>query len=172
MAETPEVALRLEKAADVPRIHALTQRAFTGRPYAAGDEQDVIDRLRRLNMLTLSLGAWEGTTLVGQITFSPAVCDDGTTPWFALGPVSVEPARQGLGIGGLLIRAGLQDIHDRGALGCILTGNPDYYARFGFVVSPEYAPRNEPPEFFMLHRFGASPPAGRFQFHKAFYEDI
>lgn len=174
MVDTPEIVLRPETDADIPVIHALTKRAFLGRPYAGGDEQEVVDRLRQQEVLTLSLVAWEGAALVGQITFSPAVCDDGTAPWFALGPVSVEPSRQGLGIGGMLIRAGLRSMRERGGLGCILTGNPDYYTRFGFVVSPEHAPSNEPAEFFMLHHAGPPAPTGRFRFrfHRAFYEEL
>ncbi|MEM7220821.1 MAG: N-acetyltransferase [Pseudomonadota bacterium] len=176
MPNAPEVTLRPEQAADQPAIHALTQRAFADMPYADGDEQEVVDRLRRVGALTLSLVAWErsaaGEQLVGQVTLSPAVCDDGSAPWFALGPISVEPARQSLGIGGQLMRAALDDLRGRGALGCILTGNPAYYERFGFVVSPELAPTNEPGEYFMLHQLGTTKPAGRFRFHRAFYEAL
>lgn len=161
--------LQLETHADIASIHQLTQEAFRGKAYAGGDEQDVIDRLRASKALTLSLLAFDDATLVGQITFSPASLEDGSQPWFALGPVSVTPARQGQGIGGLLIEKGLIEMQNLGALGCILTGNPDYYQRFGFQPAPDNAPSNEPAEFFMLKQLGATTPVGRFSFHPAFY---
>lgn len=161
--------LQLETNADITAIHKLTQDAFRGRPYADGDEQEVIDRLRASNALTLSLLAFDNETLVGQITFSPASLEDGSAPWFALGPVSVTPARQGEGIGGLLIEQGLAEMQKLGALGCILTGNPDYYRRFGFQSAPANAPSNEPAEYFMLRLIAEAEPAGRFSFHPAFY---
>lgn len=164
-----EPQVRLETAADVGKIRTLTELAFRGKPYAGGDEQDVVDRLRSCQALTLSLVAIEQDELVGQITFSPATVADASQPWFALGPVSVAPDHQGKGIGALLIEQGLAQIVKLGALGCILTGNPDYYQRFGFELAPANAPTNEPAEFFMLKLLGGSKPAGRFAFHSAFY---
>ena len=38
--------IRPEKPEDRDAIWQLTKDAFTGRPYAGGDEQDVIDRFR------------------------------------------------------------------------------------------------------------------------------
>lgn len=175
MAPLAALTLRPETAADQAQIHALTKAAFQGRPYAGGDEQEVIDRLRDRGALSLSLVASGPAGLLGQITFSPATVADGSGPWFALGPVSVVPDHQGEGIGGALINAGLEQIGALGALGCILTGNPDYYQRFGFVVSPELAPEREPGANFMLRRStgagaGAGDrPRGRFAFHPAFY---
>ncbi len=165
--------IRAETPADRAAIYNLTQAAFEGQPYADGDEQDVIDRLRDRDALTLSLVALQGQTIVGQVTFSPAQHDDGSGPWFALGPVAVWPQHQGQGIGGALIRAGLEDLRTRGALGCILTGNPAYYERFGFAPAGAHAPANEPAEYFMIKPLAASSiaatPISRFTFHPAFY---
>ena len=167
----PELQIRDEAPQDHAAIYELTQRAFEGRPYAGGDEQDVVNRLRDQGALQVSLVAVEGLRVVGQITFSPAICSDGTAPWFALGPVSVEPDCQSRGIGSLLINRGLDIIRADGALGCILTGNPEYYQRFGFVVSPSLAPDNEPGEFFMVKYLAAEAAGGQFTFHPAFYGD-
>ncbi len=163
------IEIRPEKPGDLDSIRSVTTDAFRGRPYADGDEQDVIERLRAANSLTLSLVAIDGGQLVGQITFSPAVNGDGSGPWLALGPVSVEPERQGEGIGELLINTGVEEFVEQGALGIILTGNPDYYTRFGFEVSPDLAPENEPGEFFMLRLLHGDRPTGVFSFHPAFY---
>ena len=42
---------------------------------------------------------------------------------------------QVLAVGAAVIEAGLAQIRSWGALGCILTGNPVYYRRFGFELA-------------------------------------
>jgi putative acetyltransferase len=53
-------------------------------------------------------------------------------PVVALAPVAVLPAWQRRGIGGLLIRDGLERLHDDGERIVIVVGHPKYYPRFGF----------------------------------------
>ena len=139
----PEI--RSEKVSDFEVIHAITEIAFREMPYADGDEQDVVDRLRAANALTCSLVAVVAKEVVGHIAFSPAIAGDNSHPWFALGPVSVLPGFQRRGIGSTLIVDGLAKIEDIGALGCILTGNPEYYRKFGFEEITEAS--NLPPYF-------------------------
>ena len=160
---------RGEADSDLAAIAAVTQEAFRGRPFAAGDEADVIDRLRAKGALSLSMVAMLDQAIVGQITFSPALCDDAPAPWYALGPVSVVPEYQGQGIGSELIRRGLAELQNKDALGCMLTGNPAYYQRFGFRLAPEHCPENEPREYFMIKPFGSDTPTGLLRFHEAFY---
>jgi putative acetyltransferase len=164
------IEIRPEARADWKAIYEITESAFRGKLYADGDEQDLIDNLRLVDSLFLSLVAVEGEEPVGQITFSPATISSGSQPWYALGPVSVLPARQGEGIGAKLIREGLRRIQDQGALGCILTGNPKYYSRFGFERSPQNVPENESEQYFMLKLLNGQDPVGRFSFHSAFYD--
>jgi putative acetyltransferase len=161
--------IREEIASDKLAIRRITEAAFKDKPYAGGDEQDVIDRLRDSGALCLSLVMSDGDKVVGQISFSPATFSDGSEPWFALGPVSVLPSRQGLGLGSSLINEGLTRINDMGALGCILTGNPEYYLRFGFELAAVNVPSNEQAEYFMLNLLGGDKAQGTFAFHKAFY---
>ena len=169
---TPAIEIRTETTADVQAIHDVTQRAFAGRPYAAGDEQDVIDRLRAIGALHLSLVATDGGQLIGQITFSPATLHERPSNWYALGPVSVEPERQSEGIGGMLINAGLERLQREQAAGCILTGNPAYYQRFGFALAPAHVPDNESVDHFMVKILQGELPEGRFAFHPAFYGPV
>ena len=166
------VCIRQEQSGDEQAIGELTERAFRGRPYAGGDEQDVIDRLRACGALSLSLVAVDAEQLIGQISFSPAENTDGSQPWFALGPVAVIPERQGQGIGAKLIEEGVNQIARAGALGCILTGDPNYYQRFDFGPEPDLCPLVEPAEYFMLRRISGPRPTGRFAFHKAFYGEV
>jgi len=127
------LTIRAEIAGDEPAIHALTAAAFKPMAYSDGTEPAIIDALRAAGELTLSLVAVHGEDIVGQITFSPVTIDGVHDDWFGLGPVSVLPARQSEGIGGALIREGLSQLTAKGAKGCVLVGNPDYYGRFGFV---------------------------------------
>ena len=164
--------IRAETPRDYEAIHTVTEMAFRNRPYAGGDEQDVIVRLRRANALTKSLVAIDDGELIGQITFSPATNADRSGPWFALGPVSVTPKRQNQGVGSELIRQGIAALETLGALGCILTGNPAYYRRFGFELSPQTVPEVESAEYFMLKPLSGGPATGTFAFHSAFYKEV
>lgn len=161
--------IRDELPSDIPEIQRITELAFSKVPYAAGNEQDVIDRLRDASALSYSIVVVEENRVLGHVAFSPATLNSVEVPWFALGPVSVTPERQGQGIGSNLIRAGLKRLEASGAHGCILTGNPAYYRRFGFLPAPEHCPACEPAEYFMMKQFNSETVAGQFAFHEAFY---
>lgn len=165
-----DLVITQERPANYDGIYRVTELAFTDRPYADGNEQDFINRLRDVGALTLSLVAFTNNALVGQATFSPASQSDGSAPWYALGPISVHPDHQSQGIGGALIKEGLGRLIERGALGCILTGDPKFYGRFGFELSPEHVPRAESQEYFQIKYLTEFRPQGRFCFHEAFYE--
>ncbi len=162
------ILIRDETPRDVATIHDLTQRAFAPMPYADGDEQDLIDRLRVAGALSLSLVAEQNGVVVAQVTFSPATAPGGAVGWFTLGPVSVEPVMQKHEIGARLIRAGLERLRAQGAAGCILLGNPAYYGRFGFRVAAESAPHDDHSEFFQMLPLAGPVPEGRFGYHPAF----
>jgi putative acetyltransferase len=157
--------IRPERPTDADAIYALTARAFAPMPYAAGDEQDLINALRAADALTLSFVAEQEDTIIGHIAFS-AMSPPG---WFALGPVSTEPTHQKQGVGAALIHAGLSELKSRGASGCALTGNPHYYARFGFALDPDLCPPQEPQAYFMTLAFGADRPQQPLAFHPLFY---
>src|SRR5262245_14196539 len=159
--------IRAERQDDYTAIHELVSAAFEGMPYSDGDEADLVDTLRAAGALSVSLVAELGGNVVGQITFSPAQPSDGARGGYALGPVAVLPAYHRSGIGFKLVDAGLQTIVELGAVGCILTGNPEYYTRFGFTVSPSNAPEGEPAEFFMVKLLGGKQPSGPISFHAA-----
>ena len=61
------IEIRPEQAGDEAAIYQVTKDAFTGPPYAAGDEQDLVNRLRELNQLSLSLVAVDGDNIVGRL---------------------------------------------------------------------------------------------------------
>lgn len=49
------------------------------------------------------------------------------------GPLAVEPALQGNGIGRALVRHGLDQARALGESLCVIVGEPDYYQPFGFA---------------------------------------
>ena len=136
------VVIRRESITDLDAIRSLTARAFSGLSFCDGTEPLVIDALREANALAVSLFAVLREQIVGHVAFSE-VGPPTQSGWFALGPVSVEPALQRRGVGTQLIEAGLQALREQGAKGCVLVGDHRYYHRFGFVVAPlhRHSPR-------------------------------
>ncbi len=58
----------------------------------------------------------------------------GDTPALLLGPLAVDTALQGDGIGAGLMRLAIARANMIGHAGIILVGDPEYYARFGFTA--------------------------------------
>jgi putative acetyltransferase len=163
-----DVLIRPERPDDHDVLGALITAAFAGKPYAEGDEAGLLAALRRCGALALSLVAELDGVVVGQAAFSPARTSDGAQGWYALGPVAVRPDRQRRGIGARLVRGGLERLAGQGAGGCILVGDPRYYGRFGFRVSPQNAPPGQPAEYFMVKVLRGRRPEGPVFFHEVF----
>ncbi len=168
MVDPLALTIRPETPADHAAIHDLTRRAFAPMPYAGGDEQDLIDKLRDAGALALSLVAEQDGAIVGHIAFSPAYPADGTLGWFALGPVSAEPALKHRGIGSALIKRGIALLIEQNAAGCVLTGNPAYYHRFGFLPFPALCPEGQPAQFFQILPLRITAPDSIIAFHPLF----
>jgi len=160
--------IRPERIADHEVITEVVSAAFSGRPYSDGTEAQLVQELRAQCALSVSLVAETAGAVVGHIAFSPAFPADGTSRCFALGPVAVLPGLQRKGIGSALIIKGLEAIRTLGANACILVGDPCYYSRFGFVLSPPDAPTDQPAQYFMVKHFGDCRPVGPISFHRAF----
>lgn len=78
----------------------------------------------------LALVARSGTDLVGTVRLWNVKAGD--TPALLLGPLAVEGATQGEGVGANLMRLAIARAAMLGHGGIILIGDPEYYARFGF----------------------------------------
>ena len=163
-----EILIRPERLEDYDAIYDVTKRAFAPMPYADGDEQELIGRFRDAGVLALSLVAEKDGKVVGQITFTPAFAADGSTGWFALGPVSAEPGLKHQGIGSQLIQAGIAWLKEQNAAGCILIGNPAYYSRFGFLPFPDLTPPGMPSEYYQILPLGIAEPGTVVGFHPLF----
>ena len=160
--------IRPERAGDQSAIHNLVATAFAGQPHSDGSEPGIVDRLRADGDLAISLVAEDGGETVGHVAFSPVTISDGSEGWFGLGPVAVAPERQREGIGAALIERGLTLLHERGAAGCVVLGDPAYYARFGFAHDPALAYPGPPAEYFQRLVIGTSGARGEVTYAPAF----
>lgn len=137
------MTIRPEDPADRAAIRAVNESAFGQR-----DEADLVEALRAEGIVLLSLvGEIEGA-VVGHVLYSRMHV--GAVPAVALAPVAVLPAQQRRGIGGALIRRGLDLLRDSGERIVFVLGHPEYYPRFGFstaLAAPVESPF--PREYFM-----------------------
>jgi len=92
-----------EKPSDIEAIAEVTKVAFEDHSFSQQTEHFIIRDLRAAGALTISLVAEVDGRVVGHIAFSPVTISDGTTNWYALGPVSVLPDYQGCRIGTALV---------------------------------------------------------------------
>lgn len=162
------VTIRPEAPADSAAIEHVTVAAFKNAPHTAHTEQFIVNALRRAGMLTVSLVAEDGGTVVGHVAISPVSISSGASGWYGLGPISVLPERQGQSIGARLMNAGMAALKDLGAAGCVLLGDPAFYSRFGFQPQPGLVLPGVPPEYFQALRFHGDWPVGTVTYHDAF----
>lgn len=77
----------------------------------------------------------ERAALAGVIRYWPVRLDE--RPALLLGPLAIDPALRGMGVGRALMR---ESLGRAGVLGhdlVLLVGDPAYYRQFGFAVVPE-----------------------------------
>lgn len=160
--------LRPERADDGAAIRKVIVDAFAIAAHRDGTEQDIVERLRAANALTVSLVAEDDGRIVGHVAFSPVGIERAHGDWYGLGPASVAPGRQRQGIGDALIREGLRRLTERGAAGCVVLGEPAYYGRFGFTHDPALSYADVPPPFFQRLVFAGPSPTGQVRYHSAF----
>jgi predicted N-acetyltransferase YhbS len=162
------LTIRAERPGDEATIHRLTEAAFRDMPFSEGDEQHLVDALRRDGDLALSLVAEDAERIVGHIAFSRVAISDGTPDWYDLGPVSVWPELHRQGIGSALILHGIAELRERGAAGIVLLGSPVYYGRFGFRHEPQLRYPGPPPEYFQCLVLTGDLPTGEVTYAPAF----
>ena len=131
--------IRKEKPEEYTSVIELTAKAFETMPFSEGDEDKLVERLRKAATFIpeLSLVAELDGQLVGHILFTPLQIKNEQDIFtsLVLGPVSVLPEFQKQGIGGQLIRAGHQKAKELGFQSVILIGHPEYYPRFGYKTA-------------------------------------
>lgn len=163
-----KLRIRNETPSDVEAIRDLTARAFESVEHSDQSEPAIIDRLRGAGQLSISLVAESEQQTLGHVAVSPVSISDGSQGWYGLGPISVAPESQGQGVGSALMHQALSALRERGASGCVLLGDPNYYGRFGFQSTSALEFPGVPPEYFQLIAFHQEIPVGVVSYHAAF----
>jgi putative acetyltransferase len=125
------MVIRDRTPADDRAIQHLNDAAFGGT-----DESRLIEELRAAGLVAVELVAVD-PVVDGHILFSALDVTVGgkSVRALALAPMAVQPHRQRQGIGGTLVRAGLQRARDGGWQAVVVLGHQDYYPRFGFSAA-------------------------------------
>lgn len=164
--------IRTESEDDIAAIGDVIGEAFAAQPGGGRIERDIVDALRADSALALSLVADIDGRVAGHIAFSAVRIEDGSAGWYGLGPVAVAARDQRHGVGKALVRAGLVELENLGAAGCVVLGDPGYYAQFGFRAQDTLIFEGVPAQYFQALALTDGPlPAGRVRYHDCFYPD-
>jgi putative acetyltransferase len=147
-----ELKIRKESKDDYRDIFELNKIAF-----AQDNEAKLVDLLRVSEAFVpeLSLVATLDNKIVGHILFTKIkIVDDNQNEFdsLALAPMAVKPDIQKNGIGGQLIRAGLDKARELNFKSIIVLGHEHYYPKFGFVPTNKWnikSPFDVPTNVFM-----------------------
>lgn len=152
-----KMIIRTEQIKDYDAVYELTELAFKTMPFADGDEQDLVVRLRNSDAFIhdLSIVAEQDGNIVGHImlTLGHIEHEDVFIDTLVLGPVSVHPEHQNKGIGSILIRESINRAKTLGYKSINLVGHEKYYPRFGFKPASDWGIKMElevPDQNFMF----------------------
>lgn len=147
-----KVKIRKETQSDYSDVYNLNKVAFK-----QDVESKLIELLRKSSAFIpeLSIVAIINNNIVGHILFTNIIVkgEDGNEyNSLALAPMSVIPKYQAKGIGGQLIKHGLNTAKKLGFKSVIVLGHKDYYPKFGFEAASQWnikAPFDVPDDVFM-----------------------
>lgn len=142
------IEVRQETEADWPSVYDVVQTAFASAEHKDGNEQDVVNALRKSVAFIpeLSLVATIQDKIVGHILFTKANIGGHTV--LALAPLSVLPSHQRQGIGQALMAEGHRRAKELGYGYSVVLGDAHYYPKAGYRPASEYsieAPFRYPP---------------------------
>lgn len=150
---TNQLILRQEIPDDFIEVFEVNRAAF-----GQENEAKLVDSLRsnpKVFVPELSIVATEHNKIVGHILFTKINIKDNKgniNISLGLAPMAVKPELQKNGIGGQLIRKGLETAKDLGFKSVIVLGHENYYPKFGFEPAKKWnikAPFDVPSNAFM-----------------------
>lgn len=128
MAPTP--LFRTETSGDADEVHRLMELGFS-KGHLGRNIWDLREAERIPELCLVAEDHRQPGVLMGSIRFWPITIAG--LPSVLLGPLAVDPALRGIGIGMELVRKGLA----KAELGiwhfCFVSGEPDYYPKLGFT---------------------------------------
>ncbi|MBN9061140.1 MAG: GNAT family N-acetyltransferase [Rhizobiales bacterium 65-9] len=125
------LTIRPERPSDAAAIEKLHERAFGPGRFAR-----TAFRVREggASFPAGNFVAFVATLIVGSVRLSPVSIDAGKA--LVLGPLTVDPAFEGRGVGSMLMRAAIDAAKAQGETLIYLVGDEPYYRRFGFKRAP------------------------------------
>lgn len=137
-----KIIIRQEKTEDYKQVFNLVEKAFKDQPYSDGDEQLLVERLRKSDSFIpeLSLVAEIDKNIVGYILLTKLKIIDGEKEYatLSLAPVAVLPGCQKMGVGKKLILEAHKRAVDLGHESVILVGHENYYPKFGYKLAKSF----------------------------------
>lgn len=130
-AAPPTLQFRPERPGDAALVDALVARAFGPGRYAKTAERI---RERAVFHPELSVCAWRGEALLGAVRLWPARIE--SAPVLFLGPIAVEKAFRGEGLGAELVEQACRRARTSGERAVILVGDLGFFGPLGFKRVP------------------------------------
>ena len=159
-----KLEIRLEKPSDYFEVEKLTKEAFFGVYQPGCDEHFIVNKLRETKYYIKDLDyvVTENNIIVASIfyfTSSVTTKDNKVLDTLSFGPISVRKTHQKQGYGKLIINYTLQKAKEMGYPFVLITGNPNYYHKFGFESASKYniylegMDQSKEADFFMIKVF-------------------
>lgn len=130
--------IRQENENDYEKIYNVVKRSFQTAEYTDGNEQDLVEELRKGDNFIpeLSLVAMKENQIVGYILFTKIAI--GEHEELALAPLAVLSEYQRQGIGKELTKKGHKIAKQLGYHYSVVLGNKQYYSKFGYVPAKHF----------------------------------
>ena len=123
--------IRDTKDTDLEEVFKLIQSAFENKA-----ESDLVRRLISDGDVLINLLAESSDSIIGNVVVSKTTMEPDVGLFCGgVGPLSVLPKQQSLGVGSKLMRGAVNESKKLGMESLFLLGGPGYYKRFGVTVS-------------------------------------
>ena len=135
--------IRLEEKKDYKEVETLTREAFWNVYRPGCFEHLVVHKIREDKCFVKELDyvIEENHKIVANIIYAKGeltLKDGSTQDTLLFGPISVLPEYQNKGYGSEIIKYTLNKAKELGYSEVFITGNPQYYHRFGFESASKY----------------------------------
>lgn len=153
------LVLRNINTNDYKEVEILTREAFWNVYRPGCCEHLVIHNIHKnkKSIEELELVAVDDNKIVGHIAYTKGhIKGIDNETFITFGPISIMPEFQGRGIGGKLILETLEKAANLGYCAVFITGDNNYYSRFGFESASKYdvhmegIPMEDEASFFMV----------------------
>jgi predicted N-acetyltransferase YhbS len=168
--------LRRETSNDYREAEILTREAFWNVNVPGCDEHYLLHIMREAPSFIPELdylAVYQGK-IIGQIVYTRAllISEQGTQhKVLSFGPLSVLPAYQGRGVGGVLIKHTLALAAEMGYRAVLIYGDPAYYSRLGFVAAEQYGIQTAEGKYHIALQAFVLAPGALNNLAGRFYED-